>query len=182
MPLSEQPLSLAFGFEFEDLYRREGLVRLDAAFLNQLQATDISLYNRLLEGRADPAAVVRKDYSELVIDLAPHLEDFLAQVFGIEREVAELQAEHHQLAPLNTFKRKFIVKRAISGINREQAATLPGPALGRQLEELFAGPLTEGSFVRHVSRWLEEESAHGAQIQIAQSYAAWACLSPAGLE
>src|SRR5271165_3818025 len=116
MAFSEPPLSLVWGFQFEDLYQREGLARLDAAFLNQLQATSIELFNRLMEGRADPVALARKDYSELVIDLAPHLEDFLGELFGIQGEVAELQARHHALAPLYAFKRKFIVKKAISGV------------------------------------------------------------------
>ena len=181
MSLSQPPFSLALGFQFEDLYRREGLARLDAAFLNQLQATEIELFNRLMEGRANPAALARKEYSELVIDLAPHVEDFLGELFGIQREVTELQGRHHALAPLYAFKRKFIVKRAISGVTREQAAAWDGLALARELEELFGEPLTEGSFVRHVSRWLEEEPAHASQIQTAQRYAAWACLSSCGL-
>ena len=181
MSLSQPPFSLALGFQFEDLYRREGLARLDAAFLNQLQATEIELFNRLMEGRANPAALARREYSELVIDLAPHLEDFLGELFGIQREVTELQGRHHALAPLYAFKRKFIVKRAISGVTREQAAAWDGSALARELEELFGEPLTEGSFVRHVSRWLEEEPAHSSQIQTAQRYAAWACLSSCGL-
>jgi NADPH-dependent glutamate synthase beta subunit-like oxidoreductase/NAD(P)H-flavin reductase len=182
MPFSEQPLSLAFGFQFEDLYSREGLARLDAAFVNELQATDIELFNRLMEGRANPALLARKEHSELVIDLAPHLEDFLAEVFGIQREVSELQAEHHALAPLYSFKRKFIAKRAISGVSADQAMAIDGLALERELVSLFGEPVSEGSFVRHVSRWLEEEPAHTSQIQIAQKYAAWACLSATGID
>ncbi|HME09267.1 MAG TPA: hypothetical protein VKG25_19570, partial [Bryobacteraceae bacterium] len=181
MAFSEPPLSLVWGFQFEDLYQREGLARLDAAFLNQLQATSIELFNRLMEGRADPVALARKDYSELVIDLAPHLEDFLGELFGIQGEVAELQARHHALAPLYAFKRKFIVKKAISGVTREQAEEIDGPALGRELEALFGEALTEDSFVAHVSRWLEEAPAHDPQLQMAQRYAAWACLSAAGI-
>ena len=181
MAFSEPPLSLVWGFQFEDLYQREGLARLDAAFLNQLQATSIELFNRLMEGRADPVALARKDYSELVIDLAPHLEDFLGELFGIQGEVAELQARHHALAPLYAFKRKFIVKKAISGVTTEQAEEIDGPALGRELEALFGEALTEDSFVAHVSRWLEEAPAHDPQLQMAQRYAAWACLSAAGI-
>ena len=168
------------GFQFEDLYDRQGLTRLDTAFLNQLQVTDIELFNRLMEGRANPAGLARKEHSELIIDLAPHLEDFLAELFAIQREVADLQAAHHALAPMYAFKRKFIAKRAISGVSRDQAAQIDGYTLGRELQDLFGEPLTERSFVQHVSRWLEDEPAHLSQIQSAQRYAAWACLSPAG--
>src|SRR5208283_2500834 len=41
-------------------------------------------------------------------------------------------------------------------------------------------PLTEASFVEHVSRWLEAEQEHTAQLRAAEQYAAWAALSPAG--
>ena len=168
------------GFQFEDLYDRQGLTRLDTAFLNQLQVTDIELFNRLMEGRANPAGLARKEHSELIIDLAPHLEDFLAELFAIQREVADLQAAHHALAPMYAFKRKFIAKRAISGVSRDQAAQIDGYTLGQELQDLFGEPLTERSFFQHVSRWLEDEPAHLSQIQSAQRYAAWACLSPAG--
>ena len=62
----------------------------------------------------------------------------------------------------------------------EQASAINGPALASELESLFNEPLTEASFVEHVSRWLENESFHEAQLAIAQRYAAWAALSPAG--
>ena len=51
-----------------------------------------------------------------------------------------------------------------------------------ELEALFNEPLTEASFVEHVSRWLEDEANHAAQLAVAAQYAAWAALSPAGRE
>jgi hypothetical protein len=51
--MSQSPLNLAFGFSFEDLYTREGIVKLDAEFLHQLQATDAGLRARLGESRAN---------------------------------------------------------------------------------------------------------------------------------
>ncbi len=41
-------------------------------------------------------------------------------------------------------------------------------------------PLTELNYARHVSAWLEAESGHLHELQIAASYAAWATLSAAG--
>ncbi len=78
------------------------------------------------------------------------------------------------------FKRKFIQKRAISGVTREQAEAIDGPALGRELETLFGEPLTEESFFTHVSAWIEKEAEHLETIQVAARYAAWAALSEAG--
>ena len=175
-------LALGFGLAFEELYERAGLDRLDAAFLAELAQTDANLHASLVQARANPAELTPKAQSELIIALAPHVEDFLGQLFGITREIEALQARHNQSAPFFAFKRKFIQKRAISGVTREQATGIDGPALGHELESLFHEPLTERSFFTHVSAWIENETAHAPQIQTAQRYAAWAALSPAGIE
>jgi NADPH-dependent glutamate synthase beta subunit-like oxidoreductase/NAD(P)H-flavin reductase len=171
---------LGFGLPFEDLYARDGLLRLDAAFLKQLLASDIGLHVQLLDARANPRTRTAKEQSELVIALAPHVEDFLGELFGIGQEVEALQARHNALAPFFAFKRKFIQKRAISGVTKEQAEAIDGPALGGQLEALFGEPVTERSFFAHVSSWLENEAERLEDIQMAARYAAWGSLSDAG--
>lgn len=174
-------LSLAWGFTFDDLYHREGLVRLDARFVEYLKAlSDVALFNRFMEVRANPGALSRKQSADLIVDLAPHVEDFLGHLFGIASEVRDLQARHSTVEPLFAVKRKFVQKKAISGVTPDQAAALNGPALAAELECLFNAPLTEETFVEHVSRWLDSESEHAAQLAVAQQYAAWAALSPAG--
>jgi NADPH-dependent glutamate synthase beta subunit-like oxidoreductase/NAD(P)H-flavin reductase len=182
MPNSAEPLHLAFGFQFHDLYERESLARLDGIFLDHLKSADVELFNRLMEGRANPAGVERKKYAELLVALAPHVEDFIGELFGIVPAVKELQSRHNALAPMLAFKRKFISKKAISGVSKEQAMAINGHALFEELEALFNDPLTEANFVHYVSRWLESEDEHKAQIDVAARYAAWACLTPAGRE
>ena len=171
-------LTLKWGFSFRDLYARDGLARLDATFLEHLKSADGSLLERLLVARENPPD--RKANGDLIVALAPHVEDFVGELFGIEAEVRDLQARHNALEPLYALKRKFVHKKAISGVTVEQAAAINGPALAAELESLFNEPLTEASFVEHVSRWLENEPEHTAQLAIAQQYAAWAALSPAG--
>ena len=145
--------ALGFGLQFEDLYRREGLVRMDAAFLNQLLASDLGLHVQLLDARLNPEGRTAKEQSELVIALAPHVEDFLGELFGITKEVEALQSRHNEYAPFFAFKRKFIQKRAISGVSKEQAEAIDGPGLGRELGAIFGEPLTEQSFFANVSGW-----------------------------
>ena len=45
-------LALGFGLRFEDLYRRDGLVRLDGQFVDALKARHTDLHNRLMAARA----------------------------------------------------------------------------------------------------------------------------------
>ncbi len=173
-------INLAWGFTFEDLYRREGLVRIDGRFVDFLRGADVALFNRFMEARATPGALSRKQNADLIVDLAPHVEDFVAELFAIGPAVRELQARHGAFEPLLALKRKFVQKKAISGVTPDQAAALNGVALASELECLFNAPLTEDSYVEHVTRWLDSEAEHAAPLAVAQKYAAWAALSPAG--
>src|SRR5579862_1691728 len=173
-------LVLQHGLSFADLYRREGLVRLDAAFMAHLQAADVALFNRLATARSAPEALAAKDESELIVDLAPHLEDFIAALFGIGAEARALQEQHDRLTPLYTVKRLFVQRRAAKAAKPEDAAKIDGPALGEALEKRFGEPLTEMSFARHVANWLDNEAAHAEALDEAARYAAWATHAPAG--
>ncbi len=169
-----------FGLRIEDLYAREGLVRLDAQFLQTLQTLDEGLYLRLLAARAEPRTLADKHRSELIIELAPYVEDFIGRLFGIEAEILESQTRHNSLAPLYAVKRKFIQRKALTNVTQEQASALDGPALREQLELLFGEPLTEFAYATHVTRWQENELAYADRLSIAARYAAWATFSPEG--
>ncbi len=175
-------LVLRHDLAFEDLYRRDGLIRLDAAFVRHVSEADIELHNRLMAARRAPAGLDRAAEAELLLDLAPHLEDFIGTLFGIGAEIRDLQARHDALAPLYSVKRLFVQRRAVKGVTPEAAAALDGAALARELEALMGEPLSEESYARHVARWMEAEAEHEAALDLAQRYAAWAVLSPAGRE
>src|SRR5262249_26888766 len=115
-----------------------------------------------------------------IIELAPYLEDFLGQLFDIEREISELQKRHNELAPLYAVKRKFVQRKAITGVTPEQASTIDGSAICTELEERIGKPLNERFYAEHVAGWLEAESEHATELDLAARYAAWATLSPAG--
>ena len=88
--------SLSHGLGFTDLYDREGLVRLDAAFVDWLKESHVEAHARLMAARAAPDALADKDESNLLIELARPLEDFLAALFGVAAEAAELRAPSQQ--------------------------------------------------------------------------------------
>ena len=172
----------ATGLAFLDLYEHEGLERVDALFLERLLLADPALHEALMRGRESPAGLAPKQESELVIALAPHLDDFVAWVFGIERQVAALSARHHELAPLFGVKRNFVQRRAMHKVKAPEAETLDGETLARTLEALFGEPLSELSFAQHVLRWQQDEVANAEALEQALKYAAWAALSAAGKE
>ena len=57
-------LVLKHGLSFADLYDREGLVRLDRAFVAHVAEVDAGSHERLMTARCDPEAVDRRDEFE----------------------------------------------------------------------------------------------------------------------
>src|SRR5215467_2204478 len=131
-------LALKHGLSFADLYDCEALARLDRAFVAHLAETDTGLHDRLMAARRDPDAVERLEQSNLLVDLAPHLEDFIGELFGMAAEVRALQARHHELAPLYSVKRLFVQRRAVKAVKEAEAEALDGPALARELNRLMS--------------------------------------------
>ena len=173
---------LGFGMAFADLYRRDGLVRLDQAFLNFLQEGEPVLRARLDHARSDPDSLDRKAESALLIEIAPWMEDFIARLFGIQKEVAELAARHHQLAPLYSCKRQFVQRRAMNKVSEAELAGVDGVALEEKLAAEFGAPFSELAFATSVTNWLLDESANEDRLKAALHYAAWALKTPEGRE
>ena len=162
-------MQLGFGVSFPDLYEREGLIRLDRAFLAFLGEADRALADKLSAARQN--APGGGPESELLIALAPHVEDFIAKLFHIEREALALAERHNEMAPLWSVKRQFVQRRALHKVKPTELQAFD-PA---QFE--FT---TELDFARKVSAWLQNEPAHARELELAARYAAWATTTPAG--
>ena len=175
-------LTLGYGLDFADLYRREGLLRVDRAFLDHLAGADAVLAARLEDARTAPDALEPKSESDLLIAVAPHLEDFVAQLFGIRAALDELRARHHELAPLYTAKRLFVQRRAAKAVKPDAVTGLDGAELAARLEDWLGGPLTEMGFARQVLAWMDAETEHADKLDTAAQYAAWAVFTEAGRE
>jgi len=170
-------LSLSFGLQCDDLYSNEGLTKVDVAFRNAL---DADLLARLQAARIDPSSLDRKAASELILALAPHLENFLGELFQIQNDVKELRHAHDELSPLYTVKRNFVQRKALTSIKETDAQHFHGKQLQADLETFMGERLTELAYARHVSRWLDDAEAHALHLDSAAKYAAWAYFSKPG--
>jgi hypothetical protein len=112
-PAGGAGLSLAFGLAFDDLYRRDGLLRLDEHWLESLRTADAALAERFVAARAAPDALDPKAEAALLIELAPTLDAFVARLFGIEEELELLRSAHTALDPLYRVKWKFVKRQAL---------------------------------------------------------------------
>ena len=172
-------LALGFNATFDDLHDREGLVRLDARFLGFLADRDASLAARLEAARLAPADIQREAHSELIIDLAPVLEAFVGELFGVQSELNALRGGREALSLLHSVKRLFVQRRAVKKYAAE-AESFDGAELRVQLEARLGGPLGELSYAEKVDAWLAAEDQNAEAIDLAARYAAWAALSEAG--
>ena len=167
---------LGFGVELAELAQRDGLIRLDRLFLAHLAADDAALHARLLAARAAPDALAAKDESELLIALGPPLEDFVAELFGIEAELAALVQETRALDPIHACKRLFVQRQAVK--KYADPAGFDGPALRAAWQARAGETLTEAAFAAHVAEW--EKAGEAEALDVALRYAAWATLTEAG--
>jgi NADPH-dependent glutamate synthase beta subunit-like oxidoreductase/NAD(P)H-flavin reductase len=173
-------IELRFGIGFEDLYLRDGLVKLDGIFLTYLKEGAPALHEKLLAARENPPAAHTKAGSELIIELAPYVEDFIGELFGIAPQLGKLQKAHSDLASIYAVKRKFVQRKALTGYTPESASAIDGEAVAAKLTALLMEPFSELSFSSKVEQWLEDEADHPQQLQLATQYTAWATLSPQG--
>ncbi|MEA2967885.1 MAG: hypothetical protein QOE78_1146, partial [Alphaproteobacteria bacterium] len=175
-----ESLTLGFDLRFADLYGRDGLVRLDGQFVDFLKAQSPELHNRLMTARAAPAQLEGKPESDLIVELAPVLEEFIAELFGIAHELGTLRSRHEALAPLYSVKRLFVQRRAAKKYGPDQAAAFDGAALRDELEPLLGDELTELRFAERVDAWMKAEAENAAELDLAARYAAWATHTPQG--
>jgi NADPH-dependent glutamate synthase beta subunit-like oxidoreductase/NAD(P)H-flavin reductase len=174
LPSAEPKLGL--GFDFADLATREGLIRLDRLFLEQLQSDDAGLHLRLLAARATPEALDAKDEGTLIVELGPLLDRFVASLFRIESETGQLAQETLALDPIHACKRLFVQRQAVK--KYADPSAFDGPALRTSLEARFGEALTERGFATHVAAW--EAAGNADALDEALRYAAWATLTEAG--
>jgi NADPH-dependent glutamate synthase beta subunit-like oxidoreductase/NAD(P)H-flavin reductase len=110
IPISS-PMNLA-GLCFSDLFQRDGLLRLDAVFLQRVQLQDVNLHTRLLHYRHARQTFSPLEVSELLLACAPLLETVIAELLAIESEVDQLQARTLAHDPVMYFKKYFVLRRA----------------------------------------------------------------------
>jgi len=162
--------------DFAALGTRAGLIALDERFLGHLAGHDAALHEALVAARAAPGALAPLAESQLIIALAPVLEGFLSEMFGLGEALAAVLARTRALDPVHACKRLFVQRQAVK--KYPDPAGFDGAALGAELQAAMGEKLTEAAFARHVQAWQQGESA--ALLDTAMRYAAWAALTPQG--
>jgi NADPH-dependent glutamate synthase beta subunit-like oxidoreductase/NAD(P)H-flavin reductase len=163
-------MKLNFSLHFQDLYTLNGLYALDKAFLHFLHQQNF-LSKELVEARlTQPSA---KEESTLILKIAPYVEEFIGQLFGVTQAIEALQRKSASYSPLIQAKRQFVQRYALK--KHPTAEGIDGQALSKDL------PLSdELTFAKAICQWLENEARHFEQLDKAARYVAWAVLTPQG--
>ncbi len=172
---SNKELQFGLDVTFEDLYCREGVMKIDGFFLDHLSASDPSLSDRLQAARSNPDVLEKgdEDESDLLIALAPHVDDFIGKLFGIAKEMQARAKDHHALAPVFTCRRLFVQRVALKKIKPVEAAALDGKSVVNAMSSLLGGDIDDVAYAEAVLDWLEDDEKFAEQLQTAAEYAAW---------
>jgi len=97
---SKNPLKPIFDLTFEDLYEREGLEKLNKKFeeyLNEKTPEIAARFLMLKKVEAGLEFMTNPQKSQILIDVARVLEDFIVELFNIEKENSDLKKRHEDL-------------------------------------------------------------------------------------
>lgn len=125
----QNPLNPALALDFYDLYSHEGLQKVEEKFHEFFAEKDAKNYREFLELKNNflsrniaksssesaescatkaSTAFSKKQESEILIEAARAVEDFLVHLFNIEKENSALKKEHTDLQKIYFVKREFV--------------------------------------------------------------------------
>ncbi|WP_264723001.1 FAD-dependent oxidoreductase [Wolbachia endosymbiont (group A) of Sphecodes monilicornis] len=124
----------------------------------------LTLGSRKQEGRS---ATWMTD-SQLIIDLSYLLDEFIAKLFNIEKEIEELKKKHNDFAVIYKCKRLFVQRYAL-----KKYTNVANIDITNKLSHFLTLPTTEKNFAEQVMHWFEDKENHKEEIELAAQYAVW---------
>ncbi len=109
--MSNPPLKLKYG-QFKDLFDPNWLQQLDGKFIELLRAQNSLLHDDLLAYRHQSRPFTATAISALLIACAPVLEEFIADLFAIEQELAAQARAILSQQPIFAFKHWYVQRQA----------------------------------------------------------------------
>ncbi len=136
-----EPLRLNLpSFSFPDLFQPDKLAELTDLFYAGVRLQNPELFERFDAYRKVGGANYDvTETSAILVDMAPYLDAFVAKIFGVEEEMKTKKIIAGRERILFKFRRDFFNRRALKKYNEEQAKSLDGPRLNKQVEALKRG-------------------------------------------
>ncbi len=164
-------MKLGFNLDFNEL-DLTGLKKLDQIFLDYLFKADKSLHKDLILFRSTPLSIIPLDYSEFLLKISPHLDDFLAELFCISKEVTISRLKHKDFDIIYECKRKFVQRVAVKKYPPEKIKDIDFEDVYLKLTDLIGTNFTSREFAKQIIIWQQDEENFVTELDVAARYAA----------
>src|SRR5262249_36780002 len=145
------------GFRYADLNRVRRLISLYQVFVAELRATDPDLAGRYEKNCQNCRDGVGQVDTQLLIDVAKHLDGFLARLFHIEKEVADLNRHTVDDGAVYEFKKRFLDRQVLkSPPAAQELAKMNVAEIEFRYRERVAEELPRGEWANDPERELAE--------------------------
>ena len=99
-------------FTFQELFQPIALEKLDKKFLTHLHQLNSHLHDGLIAYRHQSREFSPVEISEILIATSPYLENFIAELFYIEKELEVSKLQTLSNDPIFIFKKWFVLREA----------------------------------------------------------------------
>jgi hypothetical protein len=168
-------LNLSHNLTFDDLQTRKGLMKIDALFLDALQSENKSLYEQVTQGRA---GALENFSSDLLLELAPYVQDFIGHLFSVEESLCALKIRCKSFCPIEEAKRVFIRRRAARAYTLKEVEQFNEENLKKSLESWIGANFTEEAFSKTILLWLKNPQEFQDQLEAATQWSSWMLYAP----
>ncbi len=168
-------MQLGFNLNFADLHDNVGFTKIDEIFLKYLKTADSDLAARLINARQNLPCSLEE--SNLIIALAPYLQDFLAKLFAQEKPLTELKNKQKKIQQILDCKRLFVQRKALKTHKNTEWQDFDYKAAQQEICQITGQDFSTENFASYIVAQLEAKSDIA---DIFGKYAAWAVLSEAG--
>ena len=162
-------ITLNFDITFEDLYSTFGLKKIDEEFIGFLNTKNTALRHDLIDGRKN-----NQISSELIIKLAPYLENFIINLFNLKYNENKNPEYHKKASALFECRKKFIQRRVKFEDHDEKKIPEAISILNKNSTDLD----DELSIAINILKWLSDNNEE--LLKAAKIYVAWALYSKDG--
>ena len=128
-------LKLGLGFTFHDLFSQPKLKLLTEKFYKYFQTENPDIYEKFSGyNSAKGEGYSPVDISKIIIDSAKYLENFLADLFGINNEIEQLRARTEPSRIITEIRKDFIQRRVFKKAARRDPDNISFEELNKQVQ------------------------------------------------
>ncbi len=161
-----------FALTFQDLYECDGLAKLEQKFNEYLSKKNSEIAEKFFSLKQKKTFFTPRQQSAILIDVARVLEDFIVELFAVEKENDALKKRHQDLQKIYQIRREF-VQRVVAKKFTDAPANIDGISLLKDLKISYQD-------IDDLEKQLAEQIFAEINLEKLTNYAAWALYSKQG--